>query len=52
MGFPDGGADDLEVMLCRGQYIYDLYDCGKLVGRYSGIELQKEIRLEVQASGR
>ena len=20
---------------------YDLYDCGKLVGRYSGIELQK-----------
>lgn len=24
-----------------GPVYYDLYDCGKLVGRYSGIELQK-----------
>ena len=40
-----------------GPVYYDLYDCGKLVGRYSGIELQKRFgwkcrpQVEVQRHG-
>lgn len=30
MGFPDGGAVDLEVMLCRGQYIMTCMIAGSL----------------------
>ena len=30
LGLPDGGADDLEVMLCRGQYIMTCMIAGSL----------------------
>ena len=32
LGFPDGGADGLEVMLCRGQYIMTCMIAGSLWG--------------------
>lgn len=47
LGIPNGlaivddCADNLGGDVMPGLVYYDLYDCGKLVGRYSGIELQK-----------
>lgn len=43
LGLPDGGADDLEVMLCRGQYIMTCMIAGSLWGGTAALSCKRDL---------